>query len=572
MATLLPSAPHRETFSVAEKKLIDVIQTQLNDAWFVLYSLNWSKVRDQRLRHGECDFVVLHRQIGLIVVEAKPGDLAHGADGWNRGDLGPTKDPVAQAKRGLHAVQNFLCEQVPGWEAAQVPHTFAVYMSGSSGFRGRVPPGLDRSQLIFESDLSDFSETLLGIRQRTAPGDLNLPRHLLDKAVRALMPEFSLKPAICGDLQQDNIQIERFTQQQKLLMEFMQQQTRVLIRGCAGSGKTVLAIERARLMALAGRRVLLLCYNLKLCGILQQRVAELSVPGIDVFAFHSLSEHLARTIGRPIECPQDPREFSRYYDQTCPQSLDDAIRCGAGGCYDAIVVDEGQDFCEDWWVLIEELLQDPNNGSLYVFYDPHQNIFQRRMGFPIAGSEHLLTRNCRNTRLITQFVSDTVQREQQSLDGMPDGRPVSVAQVSAGEDTVRAVNRVVQGLVHDERLRPSRIVIVGRRRLVNSSFADVAHLAGIPLVDEQIHDGSEHAIQYTTVHRFKGLESDVVILTGFSLPLEPSDASLFYTAATRAKLRLFVFDERPCTSFQALRDSITPIAHPPLTNAPLGRF
>ena len=43
--------------------------------------------------------------------------------------------------------------------------------------------------------------------------------------------------------------------------------------------------------------------------------------------------------------------------------------------YDALIVDEAQDFHPDWWVPLQLLLEDPDEGSLYVFYDDNQRIF-----------------------------------------------------------------------------------------------------------------------------------------------------------------------------------------------------
>jgi len=46
--------------------------------------------------------------------------------------------------------------------------------------------------------------------------------------------------------------------------------------------------------------------------------------------------------------------------------------------YDLVIVDEAQDFTEDWAICANLLLKD--NGSLYVLYDESQNIFKRNFG------------------------------------------------------------------------------------------------------------------------------------------------------------------------------------------------
>lgn len=74
--------------------------------------------------------------------------------------------------------------------------------------------------------------------------------------------------------------------------------------------------------------------------------------------------------------------------------------------YDAIIVDEAQDFHEEWALTIRTLLKDDQESLLYVFYDEEQNIFQRDFGeaFLINNPPFLLRRNLRNTENIWAFV------------------------------------------------------------------------------------------------------------------------------------------------------------------------
>jgi superfamily I DNA/RNA helicase len=47
-----------------------------------------------------------------------------------------------------------------------------------------------------------------------------------------------------------------------------------------------------------------------------------------------------------------------------------------GKRYDAIIVDEGQDFRDHWWIPLEDLFADAHRGVFYIFLDPGQNIYQ----------------------------------------------------------------------------------------------------------------------------------------------------------------------------------------------------
>ncbi len=79
-----------------------------------------------------------------------------------------------------------------------------------------------------------------------------------------------------------------------------------------------------------------------------------------------------------------------------------------GPRYDAIVVDEGQDFEDDWWLLLQLLLNDPDAGILYVFYDSNQAIYPRPPGLPEDLVPYSLSENWRKQlgRLLHRLVND----------------------------------------------------------------------------------------------------------------------------------------------------------------------
>jgi len=64
---------------------------------------------------------------------------------------------------------------------------------------------------------------------------------------------------------------------------------------------------------------------------------------------------------------------------------------------DAVIVDEGQDFREEWWLALRYLLNDPDSGIFYVFFDDHQNLYSSG-GVPLEVAPVVLRKNCRNTR------------------------------------------------------------------------------------------------------------------------------------------------------------------------------
>ena len=60
-------------------------------------------------------------------------------------------------------------------------------------------------------------------------------------------------------------------------------------------------------------------------------------------------------------------------------------RLGPEHKFDAVVVDEGQDFRELWWTSLESVFRDPDDKACYyVFFDPNQNLYVQR-ALPATG-------------------------------------------------------------------------------------------------------------------------------------------------------------------------------------------
>ncbi len=332
---------------------------------------------------------------------------------------------------------------------------------------------------------------------------------------------------------------DRLTKEQIRVLDLLKDTRRLLIRGCAGSGKTLLAVEKAIRLARDGKRVLLLCYNILLAEWLKTQVSREGAE-IVVTHFHGLCEDAAQIAGIRFPVPTDPSELSEFFDNHAPAILEQSIQAGASRNFDAVIVDEGQDFLPEWWLLIEELLADPKTGFLYVFYDPDQNIFGREFGFLVDEAKVTLDRVCRNSRQITGFVNGLAGTKHAPADFSVEGPPPEIHEVDSTSAERNKIESIIRQLVQSKGVKPERIVILGKRRRANSCLADVESLAGHPLIDESAARDSVGKLRYATIYRFKGLEADCIVLVGFERPRAGHADHLQYCAASRAKSMLAV--------------------------------
>jgi hypothetical protein len=89
---------------------------------------------------------------------------------------------------------------------------------------------------------------------------------------------------------------------------------------------------------------------------------------------------------------------------------------------------------------------------------------------------------------------------------------------------------------------PGRITVISPHTRENSCLGGIDHLAGQRLSTDPLNRAG--AVLCTTIHKFKGLESDVVILVDVRAGDLFSDRAFLYTAASRARVLLHVFEAK----------------------------
>ena len=203
-----------------------------------------------------------------------------------------------------------------------------------------------------------------------------------------------------------------------------------IIYGVAGSGKTVLLIARAKWLHDRDphAKILLLCYNVVL-SVYLKHVLE-GHPRINVFHFDGWAKHNGI---QPRK--EDPSTGKLEDDATLGSRLLEHLRQHGGDSrkYDAILVDEAQDFPPIWYSCILEALNDPLDGDLLIVCDGNQGIrligvvSWKALGIKAVGrtihQAFDLDRNYRNTReilrLAAHFTAKNVKNNEDSISIVP---------------------------------------------------------------------------------------------------------------------------------------------------------
>jgi hypothetical protein len=543
MAQIYPAFLDPDTKSPAERRLYEAFARELNDEWLVFHHVKWIGNDDRgRPCDGETDFVVTHPHLGVLVIEVKGGRIrfdqasGHYVSTDRDGEEYDIGDPFEKATGDKHTLIAKL-RALPGWPRQRIVFGHMVAFPDAVVEAGWLRPNAPREIIIDALDLVSLEERLRGALafwRGEHPTDAPPGRAGVEVLVRLLGQSRDIRhPLLAEQARADQQAIVRLTESQYRYLRFLGGQRRAAIAGCAGSGKTFLAVEKARQLSDEGLKVLLTCYNRPLSDHLGEALGYRQQ--FDVFNFHQLCVHWAGEASQRLAYREDaPPE---HFNVTLPNALMAAVD-KLGSQYDAIIVDEGQDFRAEWWDVLPWLLHYPVNGILYVFYDDNQRLYRDRSPVPIGTAPFVLNENCRNTQRVFDVVGHFYQGQELPIVLGPQGQPVEVIEYASEREGLTSLRQVLHRLLSEHRFAPDEIAVLTARGSDASRFLG-RRLGNVQLTDElPLKAGQVFA---TTVRRFKGLDRPTIVLCEIDDTLSPDEVeTLMYVGTSRAEAFLVV--------------------------------
>lgn len=153
------------------------------------------------------------------------------------------------------------------------------------------------------------------------------------------------------------------------------------VRGPAGCGKSFGLAARAARLAADGKSVLVLSFNVTLSNYLRTlvnaRCREYAANPtlITCVGFHSFCHRVVEDAKRAgLEMPLVPGK--KKWDAGV-HHFELAMQAGCGPKYDAVLIDEGQDFTLHWWNLLRRHVVRPG-GEMLLVADPTQDVYDKR--------------------------------------------------------------------------------------------------------------------------------------------------------------------------------------------------
>jgi len=521
--------PHTldDTATPGERDTLALLCSTLPDTFKVFHNIGWMHSASHKLEEGEIDFIVLAPSGRLLLIELKNGWLSeHDGVLSKQYDDGKNKSIASQIKRNHWGLMARLKQAMAGTWVSATSVLFCPDYTLTA-----TPLALDPSQIIDKSRakyLPDIVLTLLG--------------------------EHSDKPEKCAQITQflsghmglvaDPSAIARLGEVRyvrelgQLYAGFRQWQVspyRVLVQGCAGSGKTYLAGRCFADALQANGQPLYVCFNRPLAEALAQAWPS----GGTIRNVHQL---LKEAYPWDTTVMLDNAGFQAHFLNAATATH--ALKA----CFNTVIVDEGQDIDDAAWAFIQSCMTD--DARLIWLEDSEQALLQRQRPSVTFAATVQLDTNYRNPRQIARHAAFVTGVHTQARVGNPVIGEEPIYHALSITDAAglaflsqRITQAVADGFALDE------IVILTLKGRQHSQLLKLDTLGDFPLrkfdqvsAETGLSRYAGSGIQVDSIMRFKGCQAPVIFVVEADTDAwSEAFASKLYCAMTRSLARLEVF-------------------------------
>jgi hypothetical protein len=517
--------------SEAEKTVYGLLVDQLPDDAEVYCNIEYF---DGQIRR-ELDFLVSIPELGLFGLEVKGGSIEIEGQIWKQWDKASHSFVELPLAFQLDEERRMVASRLKGKLTKQPTIAWFVVTPDTAFAKDAFTPSFDRIQIISKSEIDTLYRIAISELKRIAKphGYSTLAQDIVRKE---FANEFGYDQLVESSHSRAKL-VDALSVEQMYLLDFMQDNSRFLVKGGPGSGKTVLAIEHSSRLADQKLRVGLVCYNRGLGKLLKHRISKLDDRKKPYFV-GSILEDLPSKWQIQITNVSSPN-LNHYYNQQLPeQLLAHTSNLQDHQKFDAWIVDEAQDLTPAHWEILKASLRDPENGIIHAFGDNEQNLFHGANDLPWFYATGKLSSNLRSTKTIAgvlKAISDNA--------GIPAG-PIlgttpEVIFVDHHDLAERVADTYAESLVEQFGWLPGDIVVITTRQ------RHTKQLAQLDDVDKYWDDFfSGEQIMYTNVNTFKGLERPVAIVAVNGFPATTDAVQKLYVAMSRARDDLILVGTR----------------------------
>lgn len=542
------------TESPGECKLFTYLrESPISENWLVFHSLHIA--RHISKTKGEADFVVLIPSVGIVVIEVKSHQeikVKQGSWYFGRENV-PHESPFKQGETAMYSIRKRLAELNPVF--------FRIPFLNVSWFTEIDFPKVGQMeyqdwQVLNIADLDDAAGSLstsvaegikhLGLKLGISNANgASLNNDVMLEAVQLLRPNFDFTKSEKMLRSERRKELLKFAEDQFIALDISIDNDAAIIKGAAGTGKSVLAIELARRFQSQNLKVALFCFNRLLADEISSQLGDTDVfvSTIDSYALKLARVSIPHLANNNLEAMKQ----INFSDLEVPEDEK----------FDLIIIDEAQDLLNKTFqtILDKSVKNGLASGVWYAFGDlDAQKIYDQTDSIQFVRDEiskvpvFTLTRNCRNIIQIGHFAEGLLQSKPKwnsflRNESHPDPQLITIKP--------------------DEDMTPILDSVIDECKIMGFSFDDIAFLSPIEITDPQgIFHESKYAakfvvgsrklgkIAFSSISKFKGLESPCVVLLDLEqLSSWNNKDDLLYVALTRATDRLVILANNSAHNF-----------------------
>lgn len=494
---VFPAANPRPTPSYAERDVHAALSRCTSLDWHAFHSL---RLRNETGWEGEGDFVIANPSGGLLVLEVKGGRIELRDGLWFQNGKKMDQPPRDQAqgfvRRLIGEIERAGLEPPPYGVACVFPDCEFSTPPSNGDLRGLVLGARDLPHLA--TVLPDVFAA--AVPQRRAPANRKWIQHLNSLWGSSWVPSVRLTDRV-DDAAARSVALDS---KQYEVLEFAGETARALVEGPAGSGKTLVATELCRRRARAGQKTLYVCFTDALARAVSAQFQDPALEGVrpEATSIRQFAVNLLRARGLPIPPPD-----KAFWDEVSFNAAAEALPAEADRPA-MVVVDEGQDFEESDWMLVEQLA---GARGLWVFRDQRQAFWTERkvpasLEATLSGKLKLQQRY-RCPAGLGAYAECFATGETPTQLPSPDEVKLVVV---PPEETRERVRHLVDEL-RRQGAKPSDIAIISLAGQSRSELYRLSTLGSHKLVHGDAPDAREHIVMETFL-RFKGLERPFIIV------------------------------------------------------------
>lgn len=547
--------------SNAEKKMFNAFERLQMDG-VVLHSLGLAAHRSKV--YGEIDFVIICPE-GILCLEIKGGAVFREEGVWHFVDRHGHENtnaegPFNQVTGSMLSLRDYVKRNLGNSDAVSKCQYACGVIFPDQPFVQKGPDIMN--EIVFDSrrtddDLNQYIKDVFKYWRDKCQekygfqGD-RLSKDNMKRAETYLRGNFKAIPTmntILNDV--DNIIVEA-TEEQFRVFEGFEENKRVVLKGGAGTGKTLLGLEHARRVSTKGLKVLMVCFNRLLSESISYNLKTKEIGAgdtIEVVHIHSYLKRLLPDVKVPEQGGKD------FFERVLPEMFLDRMLekpMSNEEKYDLVIIDEGQDILKiEYMMCLNEVLKEGlAGGSWIVFIDPNQNIYNKSYEEGIQELDKYkpayftLNTNCRNTRQIGLFntlISGIKHEKYLRVNGEDVEEPEPYVDI---EDQKRKLLQTVKRY-KGQGIPPGDIVILSPYSFENSCLQGENIFKGVcsfqNITGVSMSSILPETLKFCTIQSFKGMEAKVLILVDVDQFSGGERKLLNYVAVSRARTLLHIF-------------------------------